>query len=133
METTVCTPKKGIIFFGAKNSGKTKLASEIISSYNADEQVFIPCRNREPGYNSLFQDFTERTKVVLYDDVSMLWHLLMILSLPDQIFVNRKYEKPFVIPKPRLIITLCENIIDADHVFKSTKVRTEFDIVLVNP
>lgn len=125
--------KKGIIFCGAAASGKTKLAVEILDSYGEDEKVFIPVRNNKLDSPFLYSDCTKRTKVILFDDVLNLKQLDRILIHPEQILVNRKFEIPFSIPTPRILITLDENIEVGNNILNSASCKARYDIVVVNP
>jgi len=125
--------KKGIIFCGAAESGKTKLATEILDAYNEYEKVFIPVRGKMLDNYFLFSACTEMTKVILFDDILNLFQLETIVTLPDQIVVNRKHEKPFSIPTPRLILTLDE-IIEVDcKILNTALCKEKFDVLVVNP
>jgi hypothetical protein len=131
MDTT--TIQKGIIFFGAAGSGKTKLALEIASAYSESERVFIDTSHwySDTGFN--FSACTPETKLIICDDVIRRSVFEQIAYLQfSGITVYRKMEIPFKII-PRIIITLSEKFNLNDAVFFSFFIKRRNDIVVINP
>lgn len=104
--------KKGIIFFGPAQSGKSKKAAEISSSFKS--VVWINCRNKSRLETDpfIFSECTEETELIVFDDVLPVvnFDFFLLLIGPSNssgVIVQKKGIEDFMI-KPQILI-ICES------------------------
>ena len=96
--------KKGLIFIGAAETGKSRTAEEIKKIYG-DQVVFFDGRNFKPGTRFFYDCFTEKTKIIIIDDYNFKKYYVSLYSLVvEKIMINKKNEMPFLVELDKVIV-----------------------------
>jgi hypothetical protein len=104
--------EKSIIIIGPAESGKTKKAREIASSYCPENVVMIDGRKKLIDDPFLFSHCDSAIELFFVDDIlrpKTLEYLYGVLR-SDEITINKRGKKPFTIKPPRAILTCDESI-----------------------
>lgn len=100
--------KKIKIIIGKRGSGKSTIATALVSSLNDNEKIFLNEAHLKSPFG--FSECSEKTKVVIIDELrSPEYILTLIFSSIEGIIVNKQGKKPFEI-YPEMIIVCCEYI-----------------------
>jgi len=102
--------KKSILITGRQGSGKTTKAKEIASQFQIDEVVFLPFQGAMND-KFLFSECTEKTKLIVVDDLSDLAQVQLFLN--PIVVVNKKMKEPFSI-NPQFVL-VCQSDIQPDQ------------------
>lgn len=98
--------KKGLIFIGKAESGKSRTAQQI-RNYYGDSAVYLDGRQFKMSNNFLLGSCTEATKVVIIDELHPKFPLEYFYNiLTGKLLVNKKNRMPFEIEIDKLIIIL---------------------------
>lgn len=122
--------EKSILIIGRQCSGKTTKAREIASQFNDDEVVFIHHHfNELNGSPFLFSNCTEKTKLIVVDELSDISHVEEFYYLIDKsIVVHKQMRKPFTI-EPKFILICATDVTDEELKEFGTGFRRRFDVV----
>jgi len=121
--------KKGIIFVGLPESGKSHKAFEIAKKYKS---VIINARKQNFTTNPfVFQMAEKDTELIVIDDLTSIRSIECFFSAinhnPDSgLVVNKKGESKCII-KPLILITLCSDI-SINEIPNGCSFRDRFDI-----
>ena len=98
--------KKGLIFIGEAETGKSRTAQQI-RKYYGDSAVYLDGRQFKMSNNFLFASCTDATKVVIIDELHPKFPLEYFYNiLTGKLIVNKKNKMPFEIEIDKLIIIL---------------------------
>jgi len=96
--------KKGLIFIGAAETGKSRTASEI-RKYYGDSAAYLDGRNFNPTNKFCFDGLNEKTKILIIDDFNFKKYAdHLYRSVTGNILVNQRYKLPFEIQLDKLIV-----------------------------
>ena len=104
--------KKGLIFIGEAETGKSRTAMQI-RKYYGDEAVYLDGRQFKPkGFEFYFKNCTPQTKVVIIDELVKPDYLLSFLGTisESKIIVHKQGEMPFEIEIDKLILIFSSDI-----------------------
>ena len=107
--------KKSIVITGRQSSGKSTKAKEIASQFQKDEVVFLPFRGENTlNDNFLFSECTEKTKLIVFEELSDLAQVQMFFNMVlNPIVVNKRMKAPFSI-SPQFVL-VCQSDIQQDQ------------------
>lgn len=121
--------KKGIIFVGPAESGKSRKAFEIAKNYKS---IILNGRNKRALESPfVFQMAKKDTELIVIDDLILVdgieYFFPAINNQPDAgLNVNKKGENRFVI-KPLILITMCSDVLLKD-IPNGASYRERFDV-----
>lgn len=96
--------KKGIIFIGPQESGKTRKAREIANRFLSPEAVWINAhKNQIENDPFVFSDCDENTKLVVIEELNLISLLCFLHVTSEGLVVNRMGKEQIII-NPRIII-----------------------------
>lgn len=104
--------KKGLIFIGEAETGKSRTAMQI-RKYYGDEAVYLDGRQFKPnGFQFYFKNCAPQTKVVIIDELIKPDYLMSFLGVisESKIPVHPQGKKPFEIQIDKLILVLSSDI-----------------------
>jgi hypothetical protein len=113
------------IFIGGRNSGKTQLAKKI----TADKKtLWLPRQNGKYAVNDhfLFDRLTDDTEYIVFEDAYNIGEIAKMLY-NDQIIVNIRCKRSFVVARPKVIIIKDSNC--AAQLPSSLSFHARFDIL----
>jgi len=122
--------EKSILIFGPQASGKTTKAKEIIKQFKPDEVVHIPYQDMESLFDDyLFSQCTEKTKLVVFDELSGVVPLIPFYEIMRKpIVVNKKGDMSFTI-SPKFLVVLQTNW-TADYLRKNApRAYKNFEVI----
>lgn len=102
--------KKGILIIGKPQSGKSRLASLLMSD---KEFIIINGRQDLVNNNFLFSLCKKSTEFIFIDDFNIkLNDMYFLINIIDKVNVGKPYEKSFTI-NPKIIVSI--SLINSDN------------------
>jgi energy-coupling factor transporter ATP-binding protein EcfA2 len=119
--------KKIKLIIGKRGSGKSTIATALVSSLNDNEKIFLNEAHLKSPFG--FSECSEKTKVVIIDELHTPEHILtLIFSSIEGIIVNKQSKKPFEI-HPEIIIVFSEEISKEQLLDMGSSIERRIEII----
>lgn len=120
--------KKGLIFIGEAETGKSRTANEI-RKYYGDSAAYLDGRQFKPTNKFCFDELNEKTKIMIIDDFNFKKYAdYLYCFVTGNILVNRRYKMPFEIRLDKLIV-IASSEVKKEQLPQAASFQRRFTIV----